>query len=181
MAGDGSTVDPRMMSIHPRIRYNTIGGVNGPLVILENVGRYPQFEQLFCADTTDRRSNSLDSTRLSPSHCPMAQKDLDRCSRHEVCTNIIRRRSWKESGTDMSSCREPRSRSGSALWSIMVQKHILTLQYRSLRAHQELTSKRWASWEEAFNSKSLIRIDQSRVYWPQPQAGSIRRHVGSCL
>lgn len=30
-------VDPRMMSVTPRIRYNTIGGVNGPLVILENV------------------------------------------------------------------------------------------------------------------------------------------------
>ncbi len=26
-----------MMSVHPRMRYNTIGGVNGPLVILENV------------------------------------------------------------------------------------------------------------------------------------------------
>ena len=34
MAGDK---DPRMMSVQPRIRYNTIGGVNGPLVILENV------------------------------------------------------------------------------------------------------------------------------------------------
>lgn len=31
--------DPRMTTIHPRIRYNTIGGVNGPLVILENVGQ----------------------------------------------------------------------------------------------------------------------------------------------
>lgn len=30
-------VDPRMMSVKPRLRYNTIGGVNGPLVILENV------------------------------------------------------------------------------------------------------------------------------------------------
>lgn len=26
-----------MMSVKPRLRYNTIGGVNGPLVILENV------------------------------------------------------------------------------------------------------------------------------------------------
>jgi len=25
------------MSVKPRLRYNTIGGVNGPLVILENV------------------------------------------------------------------------------------------------------------------------------------------------
>jgi V-type H+-transporting ATPase subunit B len=37
-------VDPRMMKVSPRIRYNTIGGVNGPLVILEGVrssGSYP--------------------------------------------------------------------------------------------------------------------------------------------
>ena len=33
--------DPRMTAIHPRIRYNTIGGVNGPLVILENVRLSP--------------------------------------------------------------------------------------------------------------------------------------------
>lgn len=33
-------VDPRMTSIKPRIRYNTIGGVNGPLVILDNVRAY---------------------------------------------------------------------------------------------------------------------------------------------
>lgn len=30
-------LDPRMMKVQPRIRYNTIGGVNGPLVILESV------------------------------------------------------------------------------------------------------------------------------------------------
>jgi V-type H+-transporting ATPase subunit B len=30
-------MDPRMISVTPRIRYNTIGGVNGPLVILDNV------------------------------------------------------------------------------------------------------------------------------------------------
>lgn len=30
-------VDPRMTSIKPRIRYNTIGGINGPLVVLDNV------------------------------------------------------------------------------------------------------------------------------------------------
>ena len=35
--------DLRMTSVKPRIRYNTIGGVNGPLVILDNVGHceYP--------------------------------------------------------------------------------------------------------------------------------------------
>ena len=35
--------DPRessSYSVTPRIRYNTIGGVNGPLVILENVSSY---------------------------------------------------------------------------------------------------------------------------------------------
>lgn len=33
--------DPRESSsyrVTPRIRYNTVGGVNGPLVILDNVG-----------------------------------------------------------------------------------------------------------------------------------------------
>jgi V-type H+-transporting ATPase subunit B len=41
------SIDPRMMSIRPRIRYNTIGGVNGPLVILENVGSLlPTFTRL---------------------------------------------------------------------------------------------------------------------------------------
>lgn len=30
-------LDPRMTTIQPRIRYNTIGGVNGPLVILDDV------------------------------------------------------------------------------------------------------------------------------------------------
>lgn len=33
----GQEADPRMMKVTPRIRYNTIGGVNGPLVVLENV------------------------------------------------------------------------------------------------------------------------------------------------
>lgn len=66
MAGDGA-VDPRMMHIQPRIRYNTIGGINGPLVILDNVGRLENHHDLdpkliwllF-------RSNSPDSTRSSP-------------------------------------------------------------------------------------------------------------------
>lgn len=29
--------DPRMPSVQPRLKYNTIGGINGPLVILDNV------------------------------------------------------------------------------------------------------------------------------------------------
>jgi hypothetical protein len=29
--------NPEIPKINPRIRYNTIGGINGPLVILENV------------------------------------------------------------------------------------------------------------------------------------------------
>ena len=41
------TLDPRMMQVHPRIKYNTIGGVNGPLVILDNVS------QLTTVDTLD--------------------------------------------------------------------------------------------------------------------------------
>lgn len=37
--------DPRMTTIHPRIRYNTIGGVNGPLVILDNVGKSAELQE----------------------------------------------------------------------------------------------------------------------------------------
>lgn len=33
-------VDPRMSNIKPRIRYNTIGGINGPLVVLDNVSSH---------------------------------------------------------------------------------------------------------------------------------------------
>jgi len=40
-------IDPRMMSIKPRLRYNTIGGVNGPLVILENVGTAKTYLYIF--------------------------------------------------------------------------------------------------------------------------------------
>ena len=35
--------DARMTSVQPRLRYNTIGGVNGPLVILDNVSRQLPF------------------------------------------------------------------------------------------------------------------------------------------
>lgn len=38
MAPEVSEVSDPRMTVHPRIRYNTIGGVNGPLVILESVG-----------------------------------------------------------------------------------------------------------------------------------------------
>lgn len=41
-------VDPRMTSIKPRIRYNTIGGVNGPLVILDNVRSFDLLDWGFC-------------------------------------------------------------------------------------------------------------------------------------
>jgi hypothetical protein len=30
------------LSVHPKIRYNTIGGVNGPLVMLDNVRMSPR-------------------------------------------------------------------------------------------------------------------------------------------
>lgn len=30
-------IDPRVTTLKPRIRYNTIGGINGPLVVLDNV------------------------------------------------------------------------------------------------------------------------------------------------
>lgn len=39
MAPEVSKVTDPRMTVHPRIRYNTIGGVNGPLVILESVSK----------------------------------------------------------------------------------------------------------------------------------------------
>lgn len=58
-------IDPRMMSVTPRIRYNTIGGINGPLVILDNVRSFELYEEkrwklMVMLD----RSNSRGSTRL---------------------------------------------------------------------------------------------------------------------
>ena len=62
-----SNLDPRMMSVQPRIRYNTIGGVNGPLVILDNVrGRELEGDLLLKLTPMAHRSNSPDTTRLSP-------------------------------------------------------------------------------------------------------------------
>lgn len=55
MAGD--TVDPRMMSVKPRLRYNTIGGVNGPLVILENV-KFPRFNEIVSLTLPDGSERS---------------------------------------------------------------------------------------------------------------------------
>ena len=58
--------DPRMTAIHPRIRYNTIGGVNGPLVILENVELHQStLRSPSDADISIRRSNFLVTMRLS--------------------------------------------------------------------------------------------------------------------
>jgi V-type H+-transporting ATPase subunit B len=37
MAPSTAIDDPRMSSIKPRLKYNTIGGINGPLVFLDNV------------------------------------------------------------------------------------------------------------------------------------------------
>jgi len=59
----GEHVDPRMMSVTPRIRYNTIGGVNGPLVILENV-KFPRFNEivsLTLPDGTERSGQVLEA------------------------------------------------------------------------------------------------------------------------
>lgn len=40
-------IDPRMSSVQPRIRYNTIGGINGPLVVLDNVSIFLLWS-IFC-------------------------------------------------------------------------------------------------------------------------------------
>jgi hypothetical protein len=77
-------VDPRMISVTPRIRYNTIGGVNGPLVILDNVrswrGERLTEQELILV----RRSNSRDTTRLCPLLCLMEPSALDRSLKLEV-------------------------------------------------------------------------------------------------
>ncbi|KAK1999975.1 V-type ATPase [Colletotrichum falcatum] len=57
--------DPRepSYSIVPRIRYNTVGGVNGPLVILENVKfpRYNEIVSLTLPDGTNRSGQVLEA------------------------------------------------------------------------------------------------------------------------
>lgn len=59
--------DPRessSYSVAPRIRYNTIGGVNGPLVIVENVRlRRIQFNYIVMLITIVCRSNFHDTTK----------------------------------------------------------------------------------------------------------------------
>ncbi|KAL8781748.1 MAG: hypothetical protein Q9213_005857 [Squamulea squamosa] len=49
--------DPRMTTVHPRIRYNTIGGVNGPLVILDNV-KFPRFNEIVSLTLPDGSERS---------------------------------------------------------------------------------------------------------------------------
>ncbi|KAI9882591.1 MAG: Altered inheritance of mitochondria protein 24, mitochondrial [Watsoniomyces obsoletus] len=55
--------DPRMVKIQPRIRYNTVGGVNGPLVIVENVKfpRYNEIVSLTLPDGTERSGQVLEA------------------------------------------------------------------------------------------------------------------------
>ncbi|KAJ5603616.1 hypothetical protein N7537_006572 [Penicillium hordei] len=56
-------IDPRMSSIKPRMRYNTIGGINGPLVILDNVKfpRYNEIVSLTLPDGTERSGQVLEA------------------------------------------------------------------------------------------------------------------------
>ena len=55
--------DIRMASIKPRLKYNTIGGINGPLVILDNV-KFPRFNEivsLTLPDGTERSGQVLEA------------------------------------------------------------------------------------------------------------------------
>ena len=86
-----ATLDPRMMSVQPRLRYNTIGGINGPLVILDNVRSYTSSSaaRQRLTHLVDR-SNSPASTRLCLLRCPMAPSALDRSSKLEVsCPHLV--------------------------------------------------------------------------------------------
>ncbi|KAL8833275.1 MAG: hypothetical protein Q9170_004378 [Blastenia crenularia] len=49
--------DPRMTTIRPRIRYNTVGGINGPLVILDNV-KFPRFNEIVSLTLPDGSERS---------------------------------------------------------------------------------------------------------------------------
>ncbi|KAF9239181.1 hypothetical protein DTO013E5_7883 [Penicillium roqueforti] len=57
------SIDPRMPSIKPRFRYNTIGGINGPLVILDNIKfpRYNEIVSLTLPDGTERSGQVLEA------------------------------------------------------------------------------------------------------------------------
>lgn len=68
--------DPRessSYSVIPRIRYNTVGGVNGPLVILDNVRASRSVARVLACWRADSlaRSNSLDTMRSSLSRFRM--------------------------------------------------------------------------------------------------------------
>ena len=55
--------DPRMAPVRPRLKYNTIGGINGPLVILDNV-KFPRFNEivsLTLPDGTERSGQVLEA------------------------------------------------------------------------------------------------------------------------
>ncbi|KAJ5839834.1 uncharacterized protein N7525_005022 [Penicillium rubens] len=56
-------IDPRMSSIKPRFRYNTIGGINGPLVILDNIKfpRYNEIVSLTLPDGSERSGQVLEA------------------------------------------------------------------------------------------------------------------------
>lgn len=61
--------DPRessSYSVVPHLKYNTVGGVNGPLVILEDVNASSRFLQTDKSIDRHYRSNSPDTMRSSP-------------------------------------------------------------------------------------------------------------------
>ncbi|KAJ5975621.1 P-loop containing nucleoside triphosphate hydrolase protein [Penicillium waksmanii] len=62
------STDPRLAAIKPRIRYNTIGGINGPLVVLDNV-KFPRFNEivtLTLPDGTERSGQVLEAKGKLP-------------------------------------------------------------------------------------------------------------------
>lgn len=84
--------DPRIASVKPRITYNTIGGVNGPLVILDNVSFFSAEERAYQSSyQSSRRSNFPDTMRLCLSLYPMAQCAQDRYWKLEVSGDKLQR------------------------------------------------------------------------------------------
>jgi hypothetical protein len=66
-------VDPRMTNIKPRIRYNTVGGINGPLVFLDNVRNWPGVAELTQTHLRHERNDML-TLSVTRSNSPATMK-----------------------------------------------------------------------------------------------------------
>lgn len=92
--------DPRMTTIHPRIRYNTIGGINGPLVILENVGSLAEFQYrqlIWSLQVKFPRFNEIVSLTL-PDGSERSGQVLE--ARGTTVSQYVTRQGWADTACD---------------------------------------------------------------------------------